>query len=144
MPRVSTYLNFMGNTEEAFAFYKSAFGTEYSTPIMRMTDLPPGPGSPELTEKEQHMVMHVELPILAGHVLMGTDMLESMGHERRLGNNVTINLELEDRDETERLFGLLADGGSDVFDLTDMPWGAYWGTCADRFGVRWMFNCQAQ
>ena len=76
------------------------------------------------------MVMHVELPILAGHVLMATDMLESMGHERRLGNNVTINLELEDRSETERLFGLLSDGGNDLFGLADMPWGAYWGTCA--------------
>ena len=54
---------------------------------------------------------------------------------------MTLNLELEDRAETERLFGLLSEGGSDLFGLQDMPWGAYWGTCADRFGVRWMFNC---
>jgi PhnB protein len=144
MPRVSTYLNFMGNTEEAFSFYKSVFGTELATPITRMGDLPSAVGAPELSDAEKKMVMHVELPILAGHVLMATDMLESMGHERRVGNNVTINLELEDRGQTERLFGLLADGGSDVFELTDMPWGAYWGTCADRFGVRWMFNCRTQ
>jgi PhnB protein len=75
---------------------------------------------------------------------MATDMLESMGHERRVGNNVTINLELEDRGETERLFGLLSSGGTDVFDLAEMPWGAYWGTCADRYGVRWMFNCRKE
>ena len=87
------------------------------------------------------MIMHIELPILASHVLMGTDMLESMGHALRTGNNMTINLELDDRPETERLFGLLSEGGSDLFGLQDMPWGAYWGTCADRFGVRWMFNC---
>lgn len=142
MPRVSTYLNFMGNTEEAFNFYKSVFGTDFLSPIMRMGDMPPSPGSPELSDAEKNMVMHVELPILAGHVLMATDMLESMGHERRVGNTVTINLELEDRGETERLFGLLSAGGSDVFDLTDMPWGAYWGTCADRYGIRWMFNCR--
>jgi PhnB protein len=142
MPRVSTYLNFMGNTEEAFSLYKSAFGTEFVTPITRMGDMPSAPGAPELSDDEKKMVMHVELPILAGHVLMATDMLESMGHERRLGNNVTINLEIEDRSETERLFGLLADGGSDVFELADMPWGAYWGTCADRYGVRWIFNCR--
>jgi PhnB protein len=144
MPRVSTYLNFMGNTEEAFNFYKSVFGTEFLTPITRMGDMPPNPGAAELSEIEKNMVMHVELPILADHVIMATDMLESMGHERRVGNNVTINLELEDRGETERLFGLLSDGGSDLFGLGDMPWGAYWGTCADRYGVRWMFNCQEQ
>ena len=142
MPRVSTYLNFMGNTEEAFNYYKSVFHTEFAGPIMRMGEMAPAPGAPELSGAEKDMVMHIELPILAGHVIMGTDMLASMGHERRVGNSVTINLELEDRDETERLFALLSDGGSDLFGLTDMPWGAYWGTCADRYGVRWMFNCR--
>jgi PhnB protein len=144
MPRVSTYLNFMGNAEEAFEFYASVFGTEFLGPVLRMGDTPPVPGTPELPDAEKKMVMHVALPILAGHVIMATDMLESMGHERRVGNNVTLNLELEDRAETERLFGLLSDGGTDVFDLADMPWGAYWGTCADRYGIRWMFNCSEQ
>jgi PhnB protein len=143
MSGVSTYLNFMGNTEEAFTFYRSAFGTEYLAPIMRMGDMPADPSMTPLTEAEKQMVMHVELPILGGHVLMATDMLASQGHQLRIGNNMTINLELEDRAETERLFGLLSEGGSDLFGLEDMPWGAYWGTCADRFGVRWMFNCRA-
>ncbi len=142
MPRVSTYLNFMGNTAAAFAFYGSVFGTEPTGPILRMRDLPPSPDQPELSPAEKDMVLHIELPILAGHVLMGTDMLESLGHERRLGNSMTINLELEDRAEAERLFGLLSEGGSDQFGLADMPWGAYWGTCADRFGIRWMVNCR--
>jgi PhnB protein len=141
MRRVSTYLNFMGNTEEAFEFYRSVFGTEFLAPISRMGDMPGDPNMPPLSEEEKKMVMHVELPILGGHVLMATDMLASMGHELRYGNNVTINLELEDRQETERLFGELSKDGSDQFGLQDMPWGAYWGTCADRFGVRWMFNC---
>jgi PhnB protein len=140
MSRVSTYLNFMGDTEEAFAFYKSVFGTEYLGPIWRMGGMA-DPNLPPLSEAEQNLVMHIELPILAGHVLMGTDMLESQGHELRGGNQMTINLELEDRVETERLFAALSEGGSDLFGLQDMPWGAYWGTCADRFGVRWMFNC---
>jgi PhnB protein len=138
MARVSTYLNFMGTTEEAFLFYRSVFGTEFLGPIMRIGD---GPGGESLSEEEKNMVMHVELPILGGHVLMATDMLESQGHSLRTGNNMTINLELEDRAETEHLFGKLSEGGSDLFGLQDMPWGAYWGTCADRFGVRWMFNC---
>ena len=140
MSRVSTYLNFMGNTEEAFAFYSSVFGTEYSVPIMRFGDMPGGPGAPELPEHERSQVLHVELPILAGHVIMGTDMLESMGHERRVGNNTTLNLEPDTREEADRLYAALCDGGSDSVGLQEMPWGSYWGTCLDKFGVRWMFN----
>jgi PhnB protein len=141
MPRVSTYLNFMGNTEEAFAFYGSVFGTEPLGPVLRLGDMPGDPNAPPLADAERKLVMHMALPILSGHVLMATDMLESQGHQLRVGNNMTINLELESRAETERLFGALSKGGSDLFGLQDMPWGAYWGTCADRFGVRWMFNC---
>ena len=140
MNRVSTYLNFMGTTEEAFDFYGSVFGTTYSVPITRMGDMPADPGAPVLPATERDLVMHCELPIHAGHVLMGTDMLESLGHQSVRGNNVTINLEMDDRDEAERLFAALSDGGSDLFGLQDMPWGAYWGTCADRYGVRWMIN----
>ncbi len=141
MSRVSTYLNFMGNAEEAFNFYQSVFGTEFLGPIYRMGDMPGDPDAPELRDEEKQLVMHVELPILAGHVLMGTDMLASQGHQLRTGNNMTINLELEERAESERLFGQLSQGGEDVFGLENMPWGAYWGTCLDRFGVRWMLNC---
>jgi PhnB protein len=140
MSRVSTYLNFMGNTEEAFNYYASVFGTEITGNVARMSDMPGGPGMPELSEAEKNMVAHVELPILAGHVIMGTDMLESMGHERRIGNNVTINLEPDTRAETDRLYAALSDGGSDASGLQVMPW-AYWGTTLDRFGIRWMFNC---
>jgi PhnB protein len=85
-------------------------------------------------------VLHVELPILAGHVIMATDMLESMGHELRIGNNTTLNLEPDTRDEAERLYAALSEDGSDGTGLNPMPWGSYWGTCLDRFGVRWMFN----
>jgi PhnB protein len=140
MLRVSTYLNFMGTTEEAFDFYGSVFGTTYSAPITRMDDMPGDPSAPPLSDAEKDMVMHCELPIHAGHVLMGTDLLESQGHQTVRGNNVTINLEMDDRAEAERLFAALSEDGSDVFGLQDMPWQAYWGTCADRFGIRWMIN----
>ncbi len=132
MPRVSTYLNFMGRTEEAFAFYASVFGTEPIGPIMRLGDMPSDPNGPPLADNEKSLIMHMELPILAGHVLMASDMLESQGHHLRTGNNMTINLELEERAETERLFEALSADGSDQFGLQDMPW-AYWGTCADKF-----------
>ncbi len=139
MSRVSTYLNFNGTTEEAFGWYSAVFGTKVG-PIMRMGDMAAGDGGPQLTDAEKKLVGHVELPILAGHVLMGTDILESMGHELKIGNNVTINLEPDTRDETDRLYAALSDGGSDATGLQQMPWG-YWGTCLDRFSVRWMFNC---
>jgi PhnB protein len=139
MSRVSTYLNFMGKSEEAFGFYGSIFGTEPSA-ITRMGEMPSGPGMPELSDAEKRMVGHMELPILAGHVLMATDMLESMGHELRIGNNTTINLEPDTRAETDRLYAALSEGGSDTTGMQQMPW-AYWGVCLDRFGIRWMFNC---
>lgn len=140
MARVSTYLNFMGQTEAAFAFYRSVFGTDYVGSIMRMGEVPSGPGMPELTEAERDMIMHIELPILGGHMIMGTDMLESMGHSLRVGNNTSINLEPDTREEADRLFAALAESGDERAGMQEMFWGAYWGSCLDRFGVRWMFN----
>lgn len=140
MARVSTYLNFQGNAEEAFEFYRSVFGTDYIGPIQRMGDVPFDEDGPTISEAEKRMVMHVELPILAGHVIMATDMLESMGHELRVGNNTTINLEPDTLAETQRLYDALSEGSSEGMPLTQMFWGATWGTCLDRFGIRWMFN----
>ena len=139
MSRVATYLNFMGTTEEAFAFYGSVFGTS-PVGLTRMGDMPTGPGAPLLSEAEQRLVAHVEMPILAGHVLMGTDMVESLGHQLRVGNNVTICLEPDSRAEADRLYGALAEGGSESTGMAPMPW-AYWGCTLDRYGVRWMINC---
>jgi PhnB protein len=141
MAKVSIYLNFQGNTEEAFRFYKEVFGTEFSAPVFYMRDMPPQPGMQPLSEKDQGAVMHVALPILAGIEIMGTDMLESFGQKLQIGNNTTINLEPDTRAETERLFKALSEGGSDIAPLSDQFWGSYWGCCLDRFGIRWMFNC---
>jgi len=140
MARVSTYLNFTGNAEAAFEFYRSVFGTEYTSPIQRMGDVPMDENGPQLSETERQLVMHVELPILAGHVLMATDMLGSQGQQLTVGNNTTINLEPDTREETQRLFDALSEGATDMAPLQDMFWGATWGTCLDRFGIRWMFN----
>jgi len=141
MSKVSIYLNFQGNTEEAFNFYKSVFNTEFSSPIMYNRDIPPMEGMPPFPENEKGKVMHVALPILGGTQIMGTDMLESMGHKLKIGNNTTINLEPDTREETERLFKALSEGGSDTMPLMDQFWGAYWGVTLDRYGIRWMFNC---
>lgn len=140
MSKVSIYLNFQGKTEEAFNFYKSVFGTEFSDAIMYNRDIPSHPDMPKLPENEQNMVMHVALPILGGINIMGTDMLESMGHKVVVGNNTTINLEPDTKEETERLFNLLSEGGSGIAPLADQFWGALWGCCLDKYGIRWMFN----
>jgi len=142
MSSVSIYLNFQGNTEEAFNFYKSIFKTEFEGPVARMKDVPPMPGMPPLPDNEKNAVMHVSLPIMGGVKLQGTDMLESMGHKLKIGNNTTICLEPDSKEETDRLFNALSAGGSDIMPLQDMFWGAYWGTCLDKFGIRWMFNFQ--
>jgi PhnB protein len=144
MAKVSIYLNFQGNTEEAFNFYQSVFKTEFVGNIMYNKDVPAHEGMPTLPENELNKVMHICLPILGGTQLMGTDMLESMGHKVVIGNNTTINLEPDTKEETERLFNLLSEGGSDIAPLQDMFWGDYWGCCLDRFGIRWMFNFSNQ
>lgn len=143
MAHVSIYLNFQGNAEEAFNFYRKVFRTEFSAPIMRMKDIPAQPGMPALPENEQNKVMHVALPVLGGTEIMATDMLESMGHKLVEGNNVTISLNPDTKAEADRLYKELSQGGSDNVAPHEEFWG-YWGTCKDRYGVRWMFNITNQ
>jgi PhnB protein len=142
MSRTSTYLNFSRNTEEAFNFYKSIFGGEFSGGgIARFSIVPPSEGMPPLPEGDKNLVMHIELPILGGHILMGTDAPESMGFHVNKGNNVHINLEPDTKEETKKLFDALSVGGKITMELQDMFWGAYYGSCTDKFGVQWMLNC---
>jgi len=142
MAQTSTYLNFSRNTEEVFNFYKSVFGTEFSgNGIARFGDFPPPEGAPQLAEADKNLVMHIELPITGGHVLMATDAPESMGFKVNQGNNIYIMVEPDTRDETKRLFDDLTAGGKVEMDLQDMFWGAYYGIGTDKFGIHWMFNC---
>lgn len=143
MSRVSTYLNFPNKTEEAFNFYKSVFGGEFTEGgIRRFSDIPPQEGIPPFSESDKQLVMHVELPITAGHLLMGTDAPESMGFKVNFGNNVHIQLEPDTRAETKRLYNALSVGGQVTMELQEMFWGAYFGSCTDKYGVQWMVNCR--
>ena len=145
MARVSTYLNFPNYTEEVFNFYKSIFGTEFTEPgFRRFGDMPPMEGMPPTPDDLKNLVMHVELPITGGHVMMGTDAPEQMGFKVNFGNNIHINLEPDTREETKRLFDALSAGGKVEMELQDMFWGAYFGNCTDKYGVHWMFNCNQQ
>jgi PhnB protein len=142
MASTSTYLNFPRNTEEAFNFYKSVFGGEFfGSGIMRFSDIPPQEGMPAISDEDKNLVMHVELPLLGGHMLMGTDAPESFGFTVNFGNNVHINLQPDTKAETNRLFEALSAGGKVTMPLQEMFWGDYYGSCTDKFGVQWMFNC---
>ena len=112
-------------------------------PPMRMSDAPPYEGAPPLSEKDKNAIMHVSLPILAGTVIMGTDMLESMGQKLVEGNNVTISLQPDSNADADKLFAALTEGGSEIAPMRNEFWG-YWGCAKDRFGIRWMFNVMKQ
>ncbi len=144
MARVSTYLNFNRKTEEAFNLYRTVFGGDFIGGLHRMGDVPAAPGQPAMPDADKQLVMHVELAILGGHVLMGTDAPESMGFKLVQGNNVHINLEPDSRGETDRLFAALSQGGKVEMPLQEMFWGDYFGSLIDRFGTCWMFNCAAK
>jgi len=143
MSKVSIYLNFENQTEEAFLFYRSIFGGDFTPPGFRtFGDMPPMEGMPPLPDHLKNGIMHVELPILGGFKLMGTDAPKEMGFSVTFGNNIYINLEPDTKAETQRLFVALSEGGKVEQELEDMFWGAYFGSCTDKYGVRWMFNCE--
>ncbi len=136
MAGVSTYLNFPGNTEAAFEFYKSVFGTQYEgMGLQRMSGVPAASGQPPMPEAAQNLVVHVALSILGGHVLHGTDAHESMGFTVQMGNNVHINLHPDTRGDADKLFARLSAGGKVDMPLQEMFWGDYFGSFTDKFGM---------
>jgi PhnB protein len=141
--RVCTYLNFPGNTEEAFLFYRSVFKTAFSgRGIQRFGDLPADADHPPVAEAIKKMILHIELPITGNHVLMGTDAPKEMGFSLVHGNNMHICIEPATREEERRIFDALSAGGTVSMPLEDRFWGAYFGEFKDKFGINWMVNHQ--
>jgi len=140
MTTLHMYLNFPGNTEEAFKFYQSIFGGEFSS-MFRMKDVPI-PGL-ELAEADWDKIMHIGLRIGGDTRLMATDTLESLGHKLEVGNNVYLFLSAESREEADRLFAALSEGGTVETLMADQAWGDYYGALRDKFGVQWMVNYEA-
>jgi PhnB protein len=136
MLKINPYLNFAGNTEDAFKFYKSVFGGEFAM-LQRFKDTPEAGRVPE---KEKEMIMHVSLPVGNGTTLMGTDALESMGHTLQVGNNIQLSIETESKNEVDKIFKGLSAGGKVTMPLADTFWGAYFGMVTDKFGVQWMVS----
>lgn len=137
MPQVNTYLNFAGNTEEAFNFYRSVFGGEFSA-VVRFKDMPMEGVS--IPNEDESKIMHIGLHIGQDNVLMATDSLESMGQKLVQGNNIYISVHPESKEEADRIFNGLSAGGAIEMPIADQPWGDYWGSFKDKFGVQWMVN----
>ena len=132
---INTYLNFNGDCRQAFEFYRSVFGGEFA----HVATFGEGPPDFPAPENEKDRIMHVSLPIGSG-VLMGSDTSSAFGPPGTAGNNFSISVAPDSREETERLFNTLSQGGTVTMPLGDMFWGAYFGSCIDKFGVNWMVN----
>lgn len=138
MADVSVYLYFVDQTEAAFAFYKGVFGTDYVVEPMRYGMMPGGEGGPELPDEIKDLIANVQLPILGGHVLMGSDSPALFGNNMVVGNNVQICLRPDSREEADALFAALVDGGTVDKAMEDQIWGDYYGELADKWGIKWI------
>lgn len=137
MTRVNTYLNFAGNTEEAFGFYRLVFGGDF-TAVVRFKDMPID--GVKIPKEDENKIMHIGLPIGQESVLMASDALESLGQSLIQGNNVYISVHPDTKEEADRVFKALSAGGTIEMPMADQPWGDYFGSFKDRFGVMWMVN----
>ena len=136
MPQINPHINFNGNAEEAFTFYKSVFGGEFTT-IIRFREMS-GPGFP-VTEKEANKIMHIALPI-GKNVLMANDVPESMGRTNENENRSKISISAESKEEADRLFNGLSAGGQVEVPIGESPWGSYFGMFRDKYGIEWMVD----
>ncbi len=136
---LSTYLHFTDNCREAFEFYRSIFGGEFNF-LVTFAD---GPADmPPVPDEEKNRIMHISLEI-GDSVLMGSDSTSAFGPPPNVGNNYSISVATESKEETDRIFGGLSEGGSVAMEPQDMFWGAYFGMCTDRFGIQWMLSYEA-
>ena len=136
MATLNSYLNFPGNTEEAFNFYKSVFGGDFSM-LQRFKETP---FADQMADGDKEKIMHIALPIGKTSILMATDAIESMGQKLTPGNNSSIAIEAESEEEAKRLFDGLSKGGQITMPLDKAFWGAYFGMFNDKFGIQWMVN----
>lgn len=137
--RIHSYLTFDGKAEEAFRFYEKVLGGKL-TEIHRFGSMPQH-GDHELTPEQKNLVLHVGLEFPDGQLIMASDIIDGMGPKLREGNNFSISLHPDTKQEADRLFQSLADGGTITMPIEDQFWGDYFGSLTDRFGINWMVNC---
>lgn len=136
MAQINPHINFNGNAEEAFTFYKSIFGGEFVN-IMRFKDV----ASPEfpVAENEANKIMHIALPI-GKNILMANDVPASMGRTNENENRSKISISAESKEEADKLFNGLSEDGTIEMQITDSPWGSYFGMFRDKYGIEWMID----
>lgn len=139
MTTLNVYLNFDGNCKEAFEFYRSIFGGEFSY-IGKYGDMPEQEGMPALSEADRDKILHVGLPISQETILMGCDLIGSIGGTFSQGNNFSISVNTDSKEEANRIFSALSEGGTITMPMADTFWNAYFGMLRDKFGVNWMLN----
>jgi PhnB protein len=137
MASINPHVNFNGNAEEAFTFYKSVFGGEF-TKIIRFKDL--ASTEFQVAEKEENKIMHIALPIGKGSMLMANDVPEFMGRTNENENRSKIVITAESKEEADKLFNALSVGGQIEGPIGDSPWGTYFGMFRDKYGIEWMVN----
>lgn len=135
--KLNPYLNFDGKAEEAFNFYKSVFGGEFSA-LQRFKDIPRS--EQPMPKDEGNLILHVALPLGDGSTLMGSDIPKGMGMRLSKGNNVHLSLHPTTKKEAERLYTELSKGGKVGMEFQKMFWGAWYGAFTDKFGIQWMVN----
>jgi PhnB protein len=138
MAAVNPYLTFNGNCEEAFLFYQSVFGGEFPF-IGRYKDMPPSEDGKICPPEEENHIMHVSL-MIGDTVLMGSDAPESFGGKVVAGNNFSISINADSREDADRFFNGLSAGGMVHMPMENTFWGAYFGMFADKFSINWMVN----
>lgn len=139
MTTVNVYLTFKDNCEEAFKFYRSVFGGEFSY-VGRFGDMPPQEGMPPVSEAEKNNIMHISLPISKETSLMGSDTSEGYGSGVVVGNNFSVSINTDSKSEADRLFNRLSEGGKVTMPMEDTFWGSYFGMFTDKFGINWMVS----
>ncbi len=139
MVKMNVYLNFAGNCEEAFLFYKSIFGGEFAF-IGKFKDMPPLEGMPPLPPEIEEKIMHISLPISNEAMLMGSDTGGEWANSFKEGNNISISLVIDTKEEADRLFNGLSEGGEVIMPMADTFWGEYYGLFIDKFKINWMIS----
>lgn len=139
MTTVNIYITFDGNCEEAFSFYKSAFGGEFQH-VGRFKEMPQGEGAISFTPEEGNRIMHISLPISKETILMGSDIGGEWGPSLKQGNNFSISVNANSKENADQLFVKLSNGGKINMPMNNTFWGSYFGTFTDKFGINWMIS----
>lgn len=143
MTTINVYLTFNGTCKEAFEFYKSIFGGEFAS-LSTFGEMPPQEGMPPFPDDMKDRIMHVSLPVSKETTLMGSDTGGEYAKNFKEGNNFSISVNADSKEEVDRIFNALAQGGTVSMPPDKTFWGSYFGMLTDRFGISWMVSCEVQ